>query len=84
VREGGAVKSPIVRRCSKQGALRWTHPWPHRDGVGPRIVEGGPCKGAPAVVVGAILVFSLPLAITLTFATVVEVGGTRGSGRLRT
>jgi hypothetical protein len=53
--------------------LQRTHPWPHQDGAGPGIVEGGPHRGAPAVVVavvtGAIrvivLAFSLPLPLPL-------------------
>jgi hypothetical protein len=59
-----------------------THPWPHRDGAGLKIVEGGPHRGAPAivaiVVAGAIvLVFPLPVALTLAFAANVgvEAGG---------
>jgi hypothetical protein len=78
--------------------LRWTcqllrraHPWLHRDGAGPGIVEGGPCRGvvAPIIVAGAIkvivLVFllPLPLSLTLPFATVVGGGGRRGRGRRR-
>jgi hypothetical protein len=60
--------------------LRRTHPWAHRDGAGSGIVEEVPRQGAPAivaaVVAGAVdLAFSLPLALTLAFATVVGVGG---------
>jgi hypothetical protein len=69
--------------------LQRTHPWPHQDGVGPGIVEGGPHRGAPVVVVvvvaeAVVLAFSLPFALTLAFAAVVGVGGRRGRGRLRT
>jgi hypothetical protein len=69
--------------------LRRTHPWPHRDGADIGIVEGGPSRGASAivtaVVAGAVvLAFPLPLALTLAFAAVVGVGGRRGRGRLRT
>jgi hypothetical protein len=57
--------------------------------VGPGIVEGGPRRGASAVVAtvvaGAtevvVLAFPLPLALTLAFATIVGVGGRRGRGR---
>jgi hypothetical protein len=95
-REGGTAKSPIVHWCSEQGMLRWMHqlllqrmhPWTHRDGTGPEIVEGGPCQGAPvviaAVVFGAaravVLAFPLPLA----FPAIVGVGGRRVRGCLRT
>jgi hypothetical protein len=71
--------------------LRWTcqllrraHPWLHRDGAGPGIVEGGPCRGvaAPGIVAGAIiLVFPLPFPLTL--AAVVGGGGRRGRGHRR-
>jgi hypothetical protein len=72
--------------------LRRTHPWPHRDGAGPWIVEGGPCWGAPTVVATAVagatgaivLAFPFPLALVLAFATGVGVGDRRGRGRLRT
>jgi hypothetical protein len=58
------------------------HPWPHRDGASPGIVEGGPRGGAcsivTAVVAGAVvLAFPLPLAVTLAFVIVVGVGGSR-------
>jgi hypothetical protein len=82
-----------VHRCSEQGVLWWmrwlllwrTHPWPHRDRVGPGIVEGGPRRGAPAVVAavvaGAIvLALPLPLALTLAFAVVVGVLWWEGEG----
>jgi hypothetical protein len=90
-REGGTVRSPIVRRCSEQGMLWWmrrlllwrTHPWPHRDGAGLGIVEEGPHWGDPAVVVvaGAVV---LAFCRTLAFAAVVGVGGRRERGRRRT
>jgi hypothetical protein len=72
--------------------LRRTHPWPHQDGVGQGIVEGGPRWGAPAVVAvvvagatGAIvLTFPFSLALTHAFAAVVGVGRIRGRGHLRT
>jgi hypothetical protein len=55
--------------------LRRTHPWPHRDGVSPEIVEGGSRRGVtiPAVVAEAARVVALafPLTLTLAFATVV-------------
>jgi hypothetical protein len=68
---------------------RRTHPWPHRDGASPRIVEGGPCQGTPTiiavVVAGAAkaiaLAFPLPLDLTLASVVVVGVGGRRGRGR---
>jgi hypothetical protein len=70
--------------------LRKTHPWSHRDGVGPRIIDGGPRRGAPTVVVavakatGAIvLAFPFFLALSLAFAVVVGVGDRRGRGRLK-
>jgi hypothetical protein len=66
--------------------LRWTrrllqrmHPWPHRDGVGPGIVEGGPRRGAPAVVAAVVaraIVLSFPLPLALTI--VVGVGARKG------
>jgi hypothetical protein len=64
--------------------LRRTHPWPHRDGAGPRIVEGGQHQGTRAIVaavvagaVGAVvLAFPLPLA----FAAIVGMGGQEGEG----
>jgi hypothetical protein len=67
------------------------HPWPHRDGAGPGIIERGPRRDAPAVIAvvvagaaGAIvLAFTLPLALTLAFAAVVGVGGRRGRGHWR-
>jgi hypothetical protein len=60
--------------------LQRTHPWPHQDGAGPGIVEGGPHRGAPAVVVavvtGAIrvivLAFSLPLPLAVVVARSTE------------
>jgi hypothetical protein len=87
----------VVHWCSKQGVLRWTHqlllwrthPWPHRDGADPGIVEGESCRGAPIVVAIVIvgvtraIVLAFPLALTLAFVTVVGVGGKRGRGRLR-
>jgi hypothetical protein len=94
--KGGATGSTVVRRCSKQDILQWTHqlllrrtyPWPHRDGADPGIVEGGPRWGAPAVVAGAaravVLAFPFPLVLTLAFTTIVGVGGRRERGRLRT
>jgi hypothetical protein len=68
--------------------LRRTHPWPHRDGAGPRIVEGGPHRGAPIVVVVVVaravgvvvLAFSLPLSLTFAFATIVGIRGKKGRG----
>jgi hypothetical protein len=70
--------------------LRRTHPWPHRDGAGLEIVEGGSYWGAPAIVatviagasIVVVLTFSLPL--ILTSVAVVGVGGRRGRGYLRT
>jgi hypothetical protein len=72
--------------------LRRTHPWPHRDGAGLGIIDGGPRWGAPAAVVivvartvrAIVPVFPLLLALTLAFATVVGGGGRRGRGRLST
>jgi hypothetical protein len=62
-----------------------THPSPHQDGPGPRIVEGGPHRGTHTVVAGvSVLAFPLSLALTLTFVVVVGVGGRMGRGRLRT
>jgi hypothetical protein len=69
--------------------LRRTHPWPHRDGASPGIIEGGPRWGTPAVVAAVVvratraivLAFHLPLALTLAFVVIVGVGGRRG--RLR-
>jgi hypothetical protein len=66
--------------------LRWTYPWPHRDGASLGTVEVGPHRGAPTIVapVGAeaagagVPAFPLPLALTLAFAAVVGVGGSRG------
>jgi hypothetical protein len=68
--------------------LRRTHHWPHRDGASLGIVEGGPHRGAPAIVttvvaraVGAVvLAFPLPCALTLVFATIVVVWGHEGEG----
>jgi hypothetical protein len=73
-----------VLRWTRQ-LLQRTHPWPHRDGVGQGIVEGGPRRGAPTVVAAVVarvivLYFPLPLALTV----VVGVGGRRGRGCLRT
>jgi hypothetical protein len=92
--------SPVVSWCSEQGVLRWmrwlllrrTHPWPHRDGASPGIVEGGPHRGAPTIVAdvvagvtgAVVLAFILPLDLTRAFVAVVGVGGRRGRGRLRT
>jgi hypothetical protein len=84
---GGAV----VHWCSKHGMLWWmrrlltrAHPWPHRDGVGLGIVQGGPCWGVatPTVIVGATTVVALafPLALALTLVFVIVVGG-GGRGR---
>jgi hypothetical protein len=85
--------------CSKQGVLRWTcwlllqrtHPWPHQDGAGSGIVEGGPHRSAPAIVATVItgaaraviltFPFPLPLDLTLVFATVVGVGAGGGGER---
>jgi hypothetical protein len=68
--------------------LQRTHPWPHQDGAGPRIVEGGPRRGAAVVVAGAVravvLAFFLPLALTLAFATIIGGGSRRGRGHRRT
>jgi hypothetical protein len=64
--------------------LRRAHPWPHRDGVSPGIVEREPHRGviAPAVVAGAAraiaLAFPLALALTLILAFVANV---RGGGK---
>jgi hypothetical protein len=90
-------REPVVCWCSEQGVLWWTrwlllwrtHPWPHQDGADLEIVEGGPCRGAPAIVTAVIagdvvLDFPLTLALTLAFAAVVAVGGKRGRGRQRT
>jgi hypothetical protein len=71
-----------VLRWTRQLLLQRTHPWPHRDGAGPGIVEGGPSWGTPTIVVavvagatGAIvLALPLPLPLTLAFAAVVGVG----------
>jgi hypothetical protein len=62
--------------------LRRTHLWPHRDGAGPGIVEGGSSRGASAVVaavvVGAagavVLAFPLSLTLTLPFGAIVGLG----------
>jgi hypothetical protein len=63
--------------------LRRTHPWPHQDGAGPGIVEGGLSRGASAVVAEAagaiVLTFPLALALTLAFAAVVGVGQEGGA-----
>jgi hypothetical protein len=69
--------------------LRRTHPWPHQDDAGLGIVEGGPRQGASVVVAAVVagvvvLVFSLPLALSLAFAAIVGVGDRRGRGRWRT
>jgi hypothetical protein len=67
-------------------ATERVHPWPHRDGASPGIVEGGPCRGvaAPAVVIGVVgdivLSFPLLLALTLAFATIVGGGAAGGGG----
>jgi hypothetical protein len=63
--------------------LLWrTHSWPHRDGVGPVIVEGGPRRGAPAIVAGAIravvLPFLLPLSLTLALPSLLGLGAGGG------
>jgi hypothetical protein len=56
------------------------HPWPHRDGAGPGIVEGGPCWGAPTIVAAIVTgatgatVLAFPLPLTLAFTAVVGVG----------
>jgi hypothetical protein len=61
-----------------------THPWPHRDGAGPGIVEGGPHRGAPAVVAAAVVeatgvvVLAFPFLLALAFATGVGVRDRRG------
>jgi hypothetical protein len=88
-----AAGSLVVRYCSKQGVmwtlrllLRRSHPWPHRCGAGPGIVEGVPHQGAPAVVVivvaeatgAVVLAFPLPLALTLAFVVVVGLGAGGG------
>jgi hypothetical protein len=77
-----------VLRWMRRLLLWRTHPWPHRDGIGPAIVEGGPCRGVLAVVVGAarvvVLTFPLSFALTLAFATIVEVGSRRGRGCMST
>jgi hypothetical protein len=70
--------------------LRRMPSWPHRDGAGPGIVEGGPRRGAPVVVVGAVeaVVLAFPLtialALTLAFVVIVGIGGRTGRGLLRT
>jgi hypothetical protein len=68
--------------------LRRMPSWPHRDGAGPGIVEGGPRRGAPVVVVGAVeavvLAFPLTIALTLAFVVIVGIGGRTGRGLLRT
>jgi hypothetical protein len=70
--------------------LQRMHPWPHRDGVGPGIVEGEPHQGAPAIVTvvvaiaSGIVVLAIPLALTLVVATVIGVGGRTGRGHRRT
>jgi hypothetical protein len=82
--EGRVVGGAIVRWCSKQDVLRWTHrllkrahPWPHQDGVGLGIVEGGPRQGVDArVVVVRAVVLTLPL--PLAFAAIVGGGSRRG------
>jgi hypothetical protein len=55
------------------------HVWPHREGVGVGIVEGGPRGGVatPAVVVGAAV--AVALALTLAFVIIVW-GGAGGEG----
>jgi hypothetical protein len=66
--------------------LLWRmHPWPHRDGAGPGIVEERPGSGAPAIVAAVVaraVDFAFPLALTLAFAAVVGVRGRSGRGRL--
>jgi hypothetical protein len=63
--------------------LRREHLCPHRDGVGPGSVEGGPRQGIAAPVARAaraiVLAFPLPLVLTLTFAVIVG-GRARGGG----
>jgi hypothetical protein len=67
--------------------LRRTHPWPHRDGAGPGIVEGGPCRGAPTIVAAIVTraagatVLAFPLPLPLAFTAVVGVGQ-KGEGLL--
>jgi hypothetical protein len=54
------------------------HPWPHRDGTGPGIVEGGPHRGAPAIVARAaraiVLCFPLPLPLLVPLPLLLGVG----------
>jgi hypothetical protein len=72
--------------------LQRTHPWLHQGGASPGIVEGGPYRGAPAIVTtivagttGAVVLdFPLPPALTLAFLAVVGVGDKRGRGHRRT
>jgi hypothetical protein len=63
------------------------YPWPHQDGAGPEIIEGGPRRGAPSIVATAVagaVVLAFSLTLTLAFAAVVGVGGRKGRGRQRT
>jgi hypothetical protein len=94
-REGGTVGSPVVCRCSKQGMLWWMrwlllrrmHPWPHRDGAGPGIVEGGTHRGALLLSLLLLsepleplfLSFPFPLPLPLPLPPLLELGA-RGGG----
>jgi hypothetical protein len=70
--------------------LRWTcwllrraHPLPHRDGAGPGIVEGGPCRGVVGLAVAVrVVVLTFSLTLTLAFVAVIRVGeGGGGAAR---
>jgi hypothetical protein len=75
-----------MQQWMRQLLLWRTHPWPHRHGVGPGIIEGGPHRGAPFVVARAVraivLAFLLPLTLPLPLPPLLGVGaGGRGATR---
>jgi hypothetical protein len=83
--EGRVTRGAIVCRCSKQGVLWWlrrllrrAHPWPHRDGAGTRIVEGGPRRGVAALALllepSESLILSVPFPLPLPLSPFWEWG----------